>query len=410
MPSRIPSAPVASSAALSLASLILALPARAAVDVGDKPALEFRSVDGAPISLQKLHGKLVVVDFWATWCGPCMAEAEHMVQLNATYASKGLQMIGISLDADRGQMVQIAREKGFNWPQYFDGQVWQNKLAQTWGVRGIPHTFLIGPEGDVLWHGHPAQIDPVLTRAFKEHPPQLVDPKTLAEAKTLLDQAESALRDNKPSAAIKALAKFPPAAKADEATAARATDAAQQLESWAAGALGEVETLLQQKQFKEAATRLKDLSVGLAGSPSGAKARQRLDALTANPEARAQLDAADREQRSTEALAAAEKLRADNKHEQAYVKFKTITKDFPNTPAAQSAVAAITAYEKDPTLVQRANNAAAEGKAKGMLSMARNYATAGKPDVARKKYQEIIDQFPGTTFAADARKEMAALK
>ena len=126
---------------------------RAAVNVGDQPKLEFKSADGTPVSLDQLKGKMVVVDFWATWCGPCMAEAGHMVELNSKYAPQGLQIIGISLDQDKTKMASTAKEKGFVWPQYFDGLVWQNKLAGEWGVHGIPQTFLIGPEGKVLWKG-----------------------------------------------------------------------------------------------------------------------------------------------------------------------------------------------------------------------------------------------------------------
>src|SRR5438046_9292441 len=100
---------------------------QAAIEVGDKPVLEFQSANAGPISLEKLRGKMVVVDFWATWCGPCMQEADHMVQIKNEYEPKGLQMIGISLDQSRGDMVRVAEEKGFSWPQYFDRQVWKHK-------------------------------------------------------------------------------------------------------------------------------------------------------------------------------------------------------------------------------------------------------------------------------------------
>jgi thiol-disulfide isomerase/thioredoxin len=178
--------------ALACACLVFCIPRNtsASVGVGEKPKLEFRSADGTPVSLEKLKGKIVVVDFWATWCGPCMAEAEHMVKINDQYGKQGLQMVGISLDANQGEMMQVAKQKGFAWPQYFDGKVWSNTIAQTWGVDSIPRTFLIGPQGDVLWTGHPGAIDQALADAFKNHPPQLVDPKMLADANAALDKVQ----------------------------------------------------------------------------------------------------------------------------------------------------------------------------------------------------------------------------
>jgi len=91
---------------LSAAVLVIggALPASAAVSVGDKPVLQFNSANGGgQVSLEKYKGKIIIVDFWATWCGPCMAEADHMVQVNNTYAPQGLQFIGISLVVMKGR-------------------------------------------------------------------------------------------------------------------------------------------------------------------------------------------------------------------------------------------------------------------------------------------------------------------
>src|SRR5688572_501654 len=114
----------------------------AAVGVGDKPEMEFTALDGQKVSLKALSGKIVMVDFWATWCPPCMAQAEHMVQLNEKYGPKGLVILGISLDRDMGALKQVIKEKKFVWPNYMDVG---GKFAGPWGVDGIPHSVIISP-------------------------------------------------------------------------------------------------------------------------------------------------------------------------------------------------------------------------------------------------------------------------
>ncbi len=383
---------------------------RAAINVGDKPALEFKAVEGEAVSLAKLKGKIVVVDFWATWCGPCMAMAGEMVDINKTYAPKGLQMVGVSLDSDKAALSQVAKEKGFAWPQYFDGMGWQNKVWATWGERGIPFTVLIGPDGDVLWKGHPGSgLKQEIEKAFKEHPPKLVDDKTMAAANDALKAAEGALRDNDAGAAIKALSAVPGAAKADGGVAAKYDAVAKSVEAAAEKLLADVEPLIEQKRFDPAVDRLKQLSTSLTGSPVGAKAKRRLTDVLAMPEARKVMDQAAKDAKSVDALATAQKLKAAGKHELAYPQFKAVAKAFAGTDAAKTAAAEVATYEKDAAFVKRVNEQDSAVKAKGALSMARSYAKAGNVDQAKAKYQSIITDYAGTSVAKTAQEEMAAL-
>jgi thiol-disulfide isomerase/thioredoxin len=387
----------------------------AVVNVGDKPVLSFHAADGTPISLQNLRGKIVIVDFWATWCGPCMAEADHMVSLKDQYESKGVQMIGISLDQNKGQMMRIAKEKGFTWPQYFDGKVWQNNISIEWGVRGIPATFIISPEGEVLWKGHPAQIDRPLQKAFKEHPPQLLNPTQMAEVSSALDKVDQLIKSGDYSTAIKSFAKLPAEARQESTLKERVEGVEKQFQDYASKALNDAENHVDQKEFAQAISKLRDVS-RLSGLPAAAEASKRLNAVLAMPEAKAQIEAADRAEkekdrtaRANDALTAAQKLQAAKRDDQAYIQFKSIVSSFANTSAAATAAEEVAKYEKDQAFVKRVTGAAVDSKAKAALSMAASYKESGKTDLARQKYQAVIDQFPNTSYAETAKKELKDL-
>ena len=381
----------------------------AGVNIGDKPTLKFNAADGRHIDLAQLHGKMVIVDFWATWCGPCMKEAPHMVEINQKYADKGLQMIGISLDVDLNSMKTVAAQKGFTWPMACDGRQWESAYAQSWGVQSIPRTFLISPDGEVLWVGHPALIDDELEKAFKEHPPQLVDPKTLAAANQSLDNAAAALESGKTADAFKAMGGIPEEAAKDPGVAERQKKLATDLQAAGDKVLADAEASISAKDYAKAAGTLRDLSKSLSGTELAKKAQAKLDALLKDPAARAAIDAQKRNDAAAAALAKAQELQAAKKPEMAYTAFKSVAKTYPGTPAATDAAAAIADFEKDPAFVKRASDTAASGPAKSALNLAASYAAAGKTDLAKAKYQSVIDQFPGKTFAEQAKQALGEL-
>jgi thiol-disulfide isomerase/thioredoxin len=111
--------------------------------------LKFQAVDGTAVDLAKLRGKVVLLDFWATWCGPCRMEIPNVVATYNALHSQGFEIVGISLDQDKEQMVKFTKAAGMAWPQYFDGKRWENEISTRFGIDSIPAAWLLDKKGFV---------------------------------------------------------------------------------------------------------------------------------------------------------------------------------------------------------------------------------------------------------------------
>ncbi len=132
------------------------------------PDFAEKDLDGKPLSLANYKGKIVMVDFWATWCGPCKAELPNVLAAYEKFHSKGFEVVGISLDEDKTKLTNFLKEQKMAWPQYFDGAGWQSKLAAKYGVNSIPATYLLDKDGKILAKDlrGPA-LDAALTKALQ---------------------------------------------------------------------------------------------------------------------------------------------------------------------------------------------------------------------------------------------------
>jgi thiol-disulfide isomerase/thioredoxin len=117
-------------------------------DIGRPFEAELTRLDGTKLSLPKdLAGKVIVVDFWATWCVPCVAEMPDLKKLREKYASKGLEIVGISLDKTPAEVQKFTKANQIPWIQTCDGP--KPPVAARYGVTGLPVVLVIGKDGNV---------------------------------------------------------------------------------------------------------------------------------------------------------------------------------------------------------------------------------------------------------------------
>jgi len=117
---------------------------------GAAPDFTLPSPEGKDISLSDFRGKVLLIDFWASWCGPCRRENPNVVKVYEEYKDQGFEILGVSLDRKEERWLKAIEQDGLSWPQVSDLKGWQNAAAQLYGVRSIPHTVLLDREGKII--------------------------------------------------------------------------------------------------------------------------------------------------------------------------------------------------------------------------------------------------------------------
>ncbi len=117
---------------------------------GEAPNISAKTPEGVDMSLSDLRGKYVLIDFWASWCGPCRKENPNVVKAYSKYAPKGFEILGVSLDNKKERWLGAIEKDGLTWPQISDLKGWQSGPAGTYNVRSIPATVLLDKEGIII--------------------------------------------------------------------------------------------------------------------------------------------------------------------------------------------------------------------------------------------------------------------
>ncbi|MBX2972497.1 MAG: TlpA family protein disulfide reductase [Flavobacteriales bacterium] len=134
---------------------------------GPAPEIRQNTPDGGSYALSQLRGKVVLIDFWASWCRPCRIENPNVKKVYAKYASKGFEILGVSLDRDHAAWVKAIKDDGLPWKHVSDLGFWNNAAAQEYGVQSIPYTVLVDRDGNIIEKGLRAhELDARLEQLF----------------------------------------------------------------------------------------------------------------------------------------------------------------------------------------------------------------------------------------------------
>lgn len=138
---------------LLLASTLLICTVSFSQSTTDKkrvPDITLKDTSGRQVKLSDFKGKIVLIDFWASWCEPCRAESPNLKTQYKLYKDKGFEIISVSLDTDKKNWLKAIADDGLTWLQVSDLKGYRSEAVQSYGIGGVPSFFLIGRDGKII--------------------------------------------------------------------------------------------------------------------------------------------------------------------------------------------------------------------------------------------------------------------
>lgn len=121
---------------------------------------KFTALDGRELDFTQMRGRVILIDYWASWCPDCLRALPQVLAVHRKYHDKGFDVVGISLDNDQDALTSFLKKRDMPWPEYFDGKGWQSDLVTKYGVGGIPEMWIVGQDGRVSAAGvQPEELD-----------------------------------------------------------------------------------------------------------------------------------------------------------------------------------------------------------------------------------------------------------
>lgn len=277
----------------TLLILILATCFLATESVATEPAIgslapelgaetSFNTPDKGPVTLAALRGQVVLIDFWATWCGPCCEAIPHVQELHEKYHDKGLVVIGHTNKTSQNLAEFITKNK----IGYIISVSKAASIGEAYGVTGIPHVFLIDVDGKIAWSGHPARLEEstitdLLKKARPPGPAAPIFAKAAAQPKIAALEKEAA--GGKVGMALKALSKIvAESSKAEDVSASTASIAT--ITAWRSTMEQQSATQKEQGDVFAAAMTANALADAFKGSADAKALKEAASALEKDPQ------------------------------------------------------------------------------------------------------------------------------